>query len=134
MPRKQTNFSRALKEAKLRLKEATGERTRYEAKLHALGIEIPSLQGTINALQRQMNPDWKPPQPDPATYRIVHRNSETGEISPASPVPIDLAPYRLPEDLSTMGSIPAIVGEATRELSEDELLDDGSVDGEELLP
>lgn len=98
-----TSFQQALKEAQERLTEALKERVQLQKQLGALDAEIPALQQTIYALQRQVNPDG-----------VTFRNSRTGlETTPSGKVvvpgiPPELAAILPPQDLTGMGSIPAI--------------------------
>lgn len=112
--KRKNNFSRALAEAKQRLKVALRERVRYEAKLGGLRTEIPQLQQTIQALEVQLGTkptvsiEYKFDTPGPGAARIVDP---------------DIAKLAGPQDLSGMGSI----------VSRDEdILPDA--EGKELVP
>jgi len=55
-PRKSNSFEKALADAEKRLAKALNERQMAQEVLNDLALEIPSLQQTISALQRQLNP------------------------------------------------------------------------------
>jgi hypothetical protein len=113
MPRKKpaNSFAAALEAATIRYGEATKEREVAVNKVADLDNELPALQQTIAALQRQLHPD-----------DVTFRNSKTGqETTPAGEVRIPPLPDGIPVeiakhlvlDLSGMSSVPAVQPEKT---------------------
>jgi hypothetical protein len=122
MPRRKNSFTDALNDAAKRYAKATKEREAAVKKLADLDAEIPALQQTIQALQRQLHPD-------DVTFRNRKNGKETtpsGEVRVPA-IPPELAKYVGPQDLSGMGSIPAVNGKSGKELTEEELLELGDV-------
>lgn len=101
-PRK-NNFTRALLEAKQRLKQATVERDRAQKAMAKLSREIPDLQRTIQALEVQLGAK-------PLSVTKMATVEEVEHLITGS----DLAKLAGPQDLTGMGSVPAA--------SQDELL------------
>jgi hypothetical protein len=127
VPRK-TEFSRALAEAKKRLKWSTKRKHKLETELAGLNAEIPALERTIRALEQQLG---KKKQLGPL--------SKVSMVSVPSPltvltdvnIPKELEQYVLPQDLSNFGSTTANTQQQNGvEVTEDELLPDP--DGKEL--
>jgi DNA repair exonuclease SbcCD ATPase subunit len=119
VPRK-TEFSRALAEAKKRLKWSTKRKHKLETELAGLNAEIPALERTIRALEQQLGKKKLAPLSVPLNVLTdVH-------------IPKELEQYVLPQDLSNFGSIPATQTQQQDavEVTEDELLPDP--DGREL--
>ncbi len=117
---KRSPFQRALDAAEKRLKKATQERAACQDKERALAREIPDLEKTITALKHQLGQSY---------VAITSENPikieyTTGAPGPDLIVPPELAKYAMPQDLSGMGSVPAVKGPAVKELTEDELLPD----------
>lgn len=109
------SFKAALREASNRLKEALSEREGTRVHLAELDAEIPALQQTIEALQRQLNPD-----------SVTFQNSRNGQqTKPNGEVVVP----PIPEDLRGMG---AIRNGETIAVTEDTLLPEP--EGTPLLP
>jgi hypothetical protein len=113
-------FKTALTSATKRLGKATKERTEAQKRLLALDVEIPALQSTIQALQRQLKPGVVVSPPMVAAF-----------IKADSTVPLELAKFVGPQDLTGMGSITHDPSKP-RQLSEDELLP--PIEGTPLTP
>lgn len=123
MPKgRKSSFTQALEEAQKRLEKALNERTKAQAKLAALALEIPNLERIIRAFdaEKPRKPiDLSPalavanqpvaPNPNPVTAGEIHKNLEK---------------FMLPEISPDMGSVPAVSGQPASELTEDELLVD----------
>ena len=94
------SFSTALSAATKRLEKALAERQTLTAKLTVLNQEIPSLQQTISALNKQLG-NTTQPIPTPGLQ----------EVAPPMPAVPTVPPEiraRLPlDDLTGIGSIPA---------------------------
>lgn len=118
--RKRNNFSRALQEAKKRVKSATKERERIRKRLDHLNREIPSLERTIKALQQQLNPELSLPVGTLSTRTLL----PIDKIEITQPIDPELAELAGPQDLTGLGSIPpGASGPVQPEFGEDELLD-----------
>lgn len=107
MPRRPNSFARALSDAEKRLEKALAERKEALEKVSALAIEIPSLERTIQALKLQMDPKAIPvfiPQRIPGVIKEVMATLPDGS---------DLKSIVGPQDLTGMGSIPALTEDIT---------------------
>lgn len=135
--KRKNNFSRALAEAKQRLKGALRERVRYETKLGGLRAEIPALQATIQALEIQINPN----KVGIATgfqnmpnkiYRVEPNGGLTdlgGNVDIGQKGPVDIAKLAGPQSLEGVGSVPF---DPKNVSIDDEILPDA--EGTEMVP
>jgi chromosome segregation ATPase len=123
---KRSPFQRALVAAEKRLGKAIEERDKASKRVTDLEAEIPHLRATIYALERQLNPADINVEKYPVEVTVTHRNSQTGQETPPSPIPADVASRvkAATEPFVGVGSIPAVKGPEVPELSEDELLKD----------
>lgn len=113
MPRKRNSFATCLAAAEKRLEKAEQEQRVYQAKINALGVELPSLQETIRALRRQLGYD-------PPSFKV--------EPQVVACNPEQSLGYAK-ESLVGVGSIPAgTPGPPVPELTEDDTLKDDDAD------
>lgn len=111
MPKK-SSFAKALADAEKRLAKAKEERTCALNKVSQLSQEIPALEQTIAALQRQINPPTEGCVPFntvtdlPSGVYKVHKEGVIHIPGGVDNIPEEIAKH-LVLDLSDMGSIPA---------------------------
>lgn len=127
MPKgRKSSFTQALEEAQKRLEKALNERTKAQAKLAALALEIPNLERIIRAFDAQSK-DSGGGYPLPRDSGVAPA-SVPGVVPPApitaGEIHKNLEKFMLPEISPDMGSVPAVSGQPASELTEDELLVD----------
>jgi hypothetical protein len=137
MPRRKrhpvNSFELALDAALVRYGRAVKEREAAVQTLDKINQEIPALQQTIQALQRQLGKEVMPNADASATTTTVTSTGGSpngNETVIPSTIPAHIAKLLPRQDLTGIGSIPAVSGTEGQPLTEDELLPD--IDGTQL--
>lgn len=110
MPRRQSSFARALSDAEKRLEKALAERKEALERISELAKEIPHLETIIGSLSGK---GVMPIESATARHKAVALTGDSPSGERVSAIPADLAAIVGPQDLTGMGSIPALTEDQT---------------------